>query len=529
MQRYAITILWVLLLVAVVFSPSSQLRAAVRESLAVNFSEIPLSIDPETAVTNTEKILLANLHEGLVTWDNGILVPAAARSLEVSGDGLVYTFHLRESFWSNGDPVTAYDFHSTWRRLLAPGSKFQYGFLFDIIVNARAYRSGQLDSFAKVGIRALDEKTLQVELAEPAGHFLALLTLPQFFPVHSLYNTAGSMEEKGAYLPGFCSNGPYCIKEWEPRDYVVLEPNRHYARGRVYLERVKITFLAPAAAISLYGAGLIDLMDEPPLSDLSKYGPDLVQAPTGSTGYLYLNLRRPPLNNPLVREALALAIDRGYIAEKIMGLNGIPATGLISPGIPDGITGQDFRSAGGDLVPSMDIEKARALLSRAGYPGEDGFPPLELVTVEGKASEAIARAIAEMWEINLGLTVRVKVLTWPEYEELCATGRFYTARAGWISDYPDPAAFLNILASGAYENFSAYRNGEYDRWLQRVQESTEIRERMEICHALERMVLRDWPVIPVYFATKPYFLSKELQELAFSPQGYPLFNTARWK
>ena len=138
MQKYLVAILWVLLLVAVVFSPLSQLRAAPGGSLAVNFSGNPLSLDPETAIVETEKILLANLHEGLVAWDNGILVPAAARSLEISGDGLVYTFHLRESYWSNGDPVTAYDFLSTWRRLLTPVSKFQYGFLFDIIVNARA-------------------------------------------------------------------------------------------------------------------------------------------------------------------------------------------------------------------------------------------------------------------------------------------------------------------------------------------------------------------------------------------------------
>ena len=219
----------------------------------------------------------------------------------------------------------------------------------------------------------MDERTLQVELAEPAGHFLALLTLPQFYPVHSLYNTAASRAEKNAYLPGFCANGPYCIKEWELPDYAVLAPNPHYTRERVHLERVKITFLTPAAAISLYGAGLIHVLAEPPLAELAKYRADLVQAPTGSTGYLYLNLRRPPLNNPLVREALALAIDREYIAEKIMGLSGIPATGLVAPGIPDGITGQDFRMTGGDLVPAMDKERPGPCW-RAGYPGRTVFP-----------------------------------------------------------------------------------------------------------------------------------------------------------
>ena len=110
-------------------------------------------------------------------------------------------------------------------------------------------------------------------------------------------------------------------------------------------------------------------------------------------------------------------------------------------------------------------------------------------------------------EINLGLTVQVKALTWPEYEELCTTGRFYTARAGWISDYPDPAAFLSILSSGARENFSGYRNQEYDHWLRWAQESTEFRERMEIFHALEKVALNDWPVIPVYFTARPYLVS----------------------
>lgn len=526
MKQY-VTILCVLFIFQAIFFPGTG-TGQTGGTLAVNFSDYPLSLDPETVLTDTEKILLANLHEGLVAWDNGMLIPAAAQRWEVSENGRVYTFHLRESFWSNGDPVTAHDFLSTWQRLLAPDSMFQHGFLFDIIVNAEAYRTGRIDSFAGVGIQAVDDKTLRVELERPAGHFLVLLTLPQFFPVHHRYNTGGTPEEQKDYLPGFCSNGPFRVIEWEPRDYAVFVPNGHYMRERVKLERVKITFLPPTSAVSLYAVGLLDLLENPPSSAFPRHEQDLVQVSSMGTGYIYLNLRRPPIHNPLVREALALAIDRDYIVENILRLNGIPATGLIPPGIPDR-TGDDFRKAGGNLLPAMDKEKALALLHRAGYPGEDGLPELDLLVVEGGLSELTARAVAEMWEANLGFTVNLKVVSWLQYNELCTTGRFYTARAGWIGDYPDPLDFLELFFSGSRENFSAYNNPEYDRWLLRAQENLNAVESCQVYHALEEMILKDWPVIPVYFTTKPYLVSPELQELKFSPQGYPLFNTARGK
>lgn len=526
MKRY-IPILCLLLIFQAVFFPGTGTGENGR-TLAVNFSEYPLSLDPETVLMDAEKILLANLHEGLVAWNNGVLIPAAAQRWEVSENGRVYTFYLRESFWSNGDPVTAHDFLSTWQRLLAPDSLFQYGFLFDLIKNAEAYRTGRIDSFAGVGVRAVDEKTLRVELERPAGHFLVLLTLPQFFPAHHRYNSGGRPEERRDYLPGFCSNGPFRVLEWEPRDYAVLVPNEHYLREPVTLERIKITFLPPASAVSLYAVGLLDLLENPPSSAFPRHERDLVQVSTMGTGYIYLNLRRPPFHNPLVREALALAIDRDYIAANILGLDGIPATGLIPPGIPDR-AGNDFRKAGGDLLPAMDKEKALALLYRAGYPGEDGLPELDLLVVEGSLSELTARAVAEMWEANLGFTVNLKVVNWAEYTELCTTGRFYTARAGWLGDYPDPLDFLELFYSGSKENFSRYNNPEYDRWLLRAQENLDVAERYQIYHALEELLLKDWPAIPVYFTTKPYLVSPELQALEFSPQGYPLFNTTRWK
>jgi|GEM_PF-3430414 len=527
MKQY-VTILCILFIFQAVLFPGTG-KGQTGGTLAVNFSDYPLSLDPETILMDTEKVLLANLHEGLVTWDDGMLIPAAAQRWEVSDNGRVYTFYLRESFWSNGDPITAHDFLSTWQRLLAPDSKFQYGFLFDIIVNVEAYRTGQIDSFSAVGIQAVDDKTLRVELVRPAGHFLVLLALPYFFPVHYMYNTAGALEEQRDYLPGFCSNGPFQVKEWEPRDYAVFVPNEYYLRERVQLERIKITFLPPTSSISLYAVGLLDVLEDPPASAFPRHEQDLVQVSTMGTGYLYLNFQRPPLNNPLVREALALAIDRNYIAENILRLNGIPSTGLIPPGIPDRQTGDDFRKAGGNLLPAMDKEKALDLLYQAGYPGEDGLPELDLLAVEGGLSELTAGAVAEMWEANLGFTVNLKVVSWVQYNELCTTGRFYTARAGWIGDYPDPLDFLDLFYSGSAENFSNYNNPEYDRWLLRARENLSAVESCQIYHALEEMIVKERPVIPVYFSTKPYLVSLELQELKFSPQGYPLFNTVRGK
>lgn len=491
------------------------------KSIAINLASYPMAFDPHTVLYDAEKILLANLHEGLVVWDQDVLLPGVAAKWVISSDGKTYTFHLKEASWSNGDQLTAYDFELSWKRLLTSESSSRL--LLDVIKNVSLYRTGKITNLGEIGIKALDKRVLQVDLEEPCSYFLNLLTFPAFLPVHSKY-----LEEKDfAYAPGFCSNGPFRIGVWEPRNHALLVTNDYYRGERGNIKEIKVTFLPANTGITLYTAGMIDLLEEPPFSVFPAYSADLVQASTMGTGFVYVNTRRPPLNKGAFRKALSLAINRDLLVARTLGFRGVPATGLIPPGVSDSKSGTDFRRTGGDLIGPADGVKCLEQLYNAGYPSEDGYPELEILVVDSTVPLEIAKTLAEMWEMNLGLKVKIKAVSYEQFLELASTGRFYVARQGWDGDYPDPMTFLKLFHSQAAENFSGYQSGEYDYWLAQAQGRMDVLSRYKIYHLLEEKLMADLPVIPLYFNVKPYLVSGKLESVTYSPQGFPLFRTAR--
>ena len=490
-------------------------------TVTINLASFPLSVDPINVISDAEKNMLLNLHEAMVSWENGLLVPAAARKWVVSNGGKTYTFYLRKNFWSNGDPVTANDFVRSWKRAISYENRVASEAVTDIIYNAKAYRLGEIKSTDEIGIRALDRETLRVDLVEPKSYFLSLLTLPKFYPVHSKYIT-GDPQEKEAYAPGYCSNGYFKIKEWDQKTYALLMSNPHYTKEKPLLAEIKYTFFAPETGFALYTAGMVDMLESPPHNAFPDYEKEFVRVPTMSTGYMYLNLRRPPLNKYEVRKALSLAINRELLIEKVPTLSAIPATGLIPPGISDGKSGADFRTAGGVLIDPAHGKRALELLYSARYPSEDGLPEIDLLVVEGGISEQVGEIVADMWRMNLGFKVNLKKVKWDQYKDLCSTGRFYTARAGWEGDYPDPMTFLQLFHSQASENFSAYADEDYDRGLTLAKDTTDIRKKHQIYHALEERIVGDMVAIPLYFTTRNFLVSPALRNLSYTPEGYPL-------
>jgi ABC-type oligopeptide transport system substrate-binding subunit len=512
-----------LILVLSILTPLKLITAEPGKSIAINLASYPLGFDPQTVLYDSEKILLNNLHEGLVVWDQGVLSPGMAAKWIVSADGKTYTFHLKDSYWSNGDQVTAFDFELSWKRILASEYVSSSRFLLDVIKNAYSYRVGNLKNADEIGVKALDKQVLQVVLEKPCSYFLNLLTFPAFLPVHSKY----IKEKDQNYAPGFCSNGPFQIGEWEPRNHAVLVVNQFYQGERGNIKEIKVTFLPPNTGVTIYTAGMIDLLEEPPFSMFGQYGSDLVQASTMGTGFIYLNTRRPPLNNMVFRKALSLAINRDLLVARTLGYRGIPATGLIPPGIADSKSGTDFRQTGGALLDPADGEKCLEQLYTAGYPNEDGYPEIDILVVDSVVPLEMTKILAEMWEINLGLKVKIEAVSYDLFLELASTGRFYTARQGWTGDYPDPMTFLNLFHSQAAENFCSYKDPEYDYWLSVAQERMDTISRYRIYHLLEEKLISDLPIIPLYFNVKPYLVSRRLKGLTYSPQGFPLFRKAR--
>ncbi len=513
----------ILLLFVTIFTPLKLTMAEAGKSVAINLAANPLSFDPLYAMIDAEKILLANLHEGLVVWDQGVIAPGMAAKWYISADAKTYTFHLKDAYWSNGDRITAQDFELSWKRILDSEMETAASTLLAVIKNAQLYREGKLPRGEEVGVKALDQRVLQVVLEEPCSYFLNLLTFPAFLPIHGKY-----LQEKNMnYAPGYCSNGPFRIKELETGNYGLLTANEHYRGERGNIAEIKVTFLQAKTGNTLFSAGMVDLVEDPPFSMFGEYTDWLVQVPTMGTGFLYLNTQRPPLNNVLFRKALSLAINRDILVAKTLGYAGVPATGLIPHGMADSKSGSDFRQVGGDLIGLADGKKSLELLYQAGYPNEDGYPELDILVVDSLVPLEMAKTIAEMWEINLGLKTKVKAVSYDQFLELATTGRFYTARQGWTGDYPDPMTFFRLFQSQAPENFSAYQNLEYDYWLSFAERSMDSINRYEIYHLMEERLLSDLPVIPLYFSVKPYLVSGKLTGLTYTPQGYPLFKKAR--
>ena len=320
----------VLILIVTVFIPGNLTTTSASKSIAINVTANPLSYDPLFAMVDAEKILLANLHEGLVVWDNGVLTPGVAAKWYISADAKTYTFHLKEAYWSNGDQLTAADIELSWKRIITSETATPARSLLDVIKNAKAFREGELTAPEEIGIKALDKRVLQIELEEPCSYFLSLLTFPAFLPVHPKY----LQEQDLNFAPGFCSNGPFRIDQVEGGSHAVLVANEHYRGERGNIGEIKVTFLPPKTGVMLFGAGMYDLLEDPPFSMFGEYTDRLVQVPTMGTGFLYLNTRRPPLDNPLFRKALSAAINRDILVAKIFGYAGVPATGLIPPGMP---------------------------------------------------------------------------------------------------------------------------------------------------------------------------------------------------
>src|SRR5690606_21306376 len=198
---------------------------------------------------------------------------------------------------------------------------------------------------------------------------------------------------------------------------------------------------------------------------------------------------------------------RDLLVAKILGYAGVPATGLIPPGMADSKSGSDFRQTGGDLIGPADGRKCLELLYEAGYPNEDGYPEMEILAVDSLIPREMAKTIAEMWELNLGLKTKVKAVPYEEFLALAADRRFYAARQGWTGDYPDPMTFFQLFHSAAEENFSGYQNPEYDYWLSIAQQNMDSISRYRIYHRLEERLISDLPVIPLYFSVKPYLVS----------------------
>ena len=467
----------------------------------------PDSLDPQKARSVAAQRVLRDVCEGLTTLArDGSVAPGIAETWTVSPDGKTYTFTLRRNArWSNGQPVVAADFVAGLRRLVDPQTASPYAEVVSAIAHAGGIIAGRTPVDA-LGVQAPDPDTLIVRLREPAHYLPALLAHPATCPVNpTLLARYGPTYALPGHLP---SDGAFILTQWVHGSYIALTRNRDYWRDdRTRLDGVRYVISSDEnAELTLYRAGELDIMDVIPRSEFDwiqhHLGAELHIAPELGTYFYGFNLRRAPFaGNPGLRRALAMTIDRDTLTRLVLRTGERPAYGWIPPGTA-GYAPQT--PAWVRLSAAQRLAEARALYAAAGYsPAHPLTFTLKYNTGEVHAELAIA--IASMWQQALGVRVRLRAEDFGSLMQDIDRSDVQMFRSSWIGDYNDPYTFAQYFKSDFGINLTHYDNPTYDALVDRASAAVDPARRAALLEQAERLMLRDQPVIPIYF-----YVSKHL-------------------
>lgn len=484
------------------------------DALQRGLSSDPETLDPHKARSTQAADVLRDLGEGLVGYTaSGELVPAAAERWELSDDGLVYTFHLRDELrWSNGEPVTAGHFVAGMRRLVNPATAAFYAQMLTSIENAEAIISGDVP-VSMLGVEAPDEKTLVLRLNQATPYLLSLLTHPSTFPVHT-----PSLEAHGAAFarPGrFVTNGAYQLEAWVPGSLIALRRNEFYWNNAgTAIDAVNYHVIVNnAAELNRYRAGDLHITNTVPADSFrqvrEEYGDQLRVAPYLAVYYYGFNLSKPPFKDNLpLREALSMAIDREELTTTVTGRGEQPAYSWVPPGVDNYTPAQ----AGFVALDKDERERlARARYKEAGY-GPDSPLEVEIRYNTSDLHRKVAVAVQSMWREVLGVEA---TLINEEFQVLLANMRdaeiTQVFRSAWTGDYNDAHTFLGVLQSDSASNMPRYASEQYDDLMRRAAAQVDPERRRMYLEEAERVMLSDHPVIPLYVFVSKHLVRPEVE------------------
>ena len=489
MQRL-LTILFALLAIAPVTAGGDEIVIAMLES--------ELGLNPIDSFTASEGQLYTGLYEGLVSYHPLTLrpVPAVASDWEVEDDGRLYRFHLRsDARYHTGERVTAEHFRRTWLEMIDPDRETAYSFLFDIITGAEAYRSGEHSNPDEVGIRAVADDVLEVELDSPAPHFLSMLPHHSFVVVHpdllSLDNWSNPQE--------LIYNGPFVVAERSDGEMLLEQNPEYWDRDGVGSERIRIVLHNdPMEITAQFNGGRIDWVQSG-MALGQVLAPGSIQVnPMFSTSYFFFATDTEPWNNPRLRRALALALPWDEIRDAEIHFN--PARTLVPeiPGYPraEGITAQE-------------TDEALALLAELGYPEGDGLPSIVVRTPGGPENERIVGLLRSAWQNELGIEVEHEVIEHPRYFDSLKDRTYTLGTVTWIGDYADPLTFLQLWSSRSNLNDAGYADDAYDALLRDSMQQTGT-ERFRTLAEAEELLLLEAVVLPISHSPAVNLLDRDI-------------------
>ncbi|NCC63349.1 MAG: peptide ABC transporter substrate-binding protein, partial [Spirochaetia bacterium] len=426
-----------------------------------------------------------------------LAVPGVAESWEANADGTRYTFKIRRNaMWSDGKPITAHDVVYSWLRILNPATRSPYAwFPCMFIEGAEAYNAGNAGAQA-VGIRAIDDRTFQMDLIGPLPYAVDALSHYSFaiVPRHAIEKYGSAWTDPA----NFVGNGPFVLSERVAQTLITAVKNDLYwDKDNVMLDKV-IFYSSENAATNynMYLNGEIDWITEIPSDQFyraSMYD-DFHISPQLATYYYVFQTEIAPLNNPLVRKALALAINREALIRDVLGSGQIPAWGIVPP--MTGYEGLEFPYSNmGDA-----ITEAQRLLAQAGYPNGAGFPTIPILYNTNEGNRQIAQLIQRQWRNNLGINVVLDNQEWQTYLSNRNRGNFHIARAGWVGDYQDPNTFLDMFITGSGMNGGKYSNEVYDLLINEAARMDAGTDRFGVLAVSEDIIInQDQAIMPLYY------------------------------
>ena len=478
----------------------------------------PQGLDPHVVTGVPENHIVRALFEGLAVKNPYTLEPepGVAERWIFSDDKRVITFFLNpDARWSNGDPVLASDYVWSWQRALNPAMGNQYSYMLFPVKNAEAFAKGQISEFEKVGVKALDQRTLEVTLNEPTPYFIQLLDHYSTFAVHPptimKFGKSTDRYTKWTRAENIVGNGPFVMTEWKlNRRIVVKKSPTYWDRDKVGLNGV--VFYPTENSVTeerMFRVGQLHYTAGVPLDKIPIYrdmeNTPYVQAPYLGTYYYLLNTNKEPLNDVRVRQALSLSIDRDMLTSTVLQGTAFPAYSITPP---------DTLGYYPPRLFGFNPEKAQQLIAEAGYPDGENWPGIEIIYNTSEAHRKIAVAIQQMWSSVLNIQVTLSNQEWKVYLDSVDQMEFDIARRGWIGDYVDPNNFLDLFISEGGNNSTGYANAVYDDLILKKSTKAADREsRYQIFYRAETMLMQAMPIIPIYTYTSKHLIHRSVKGL----------------
>ena len=493
-------------------------------TFTLNLGTEPASIDPQISTDIAGGSVNDLISEGLLKTDkDGKVVAGLAEKWESTPDGLVWTFHLRNGIkWSNGDPITAKDFKDAWVRALSPETASEYSYMLYPIKNGEAFNT-QKAKAEDLGIKVIDDKTLEVTLEAPTPYFDDLVTFKTYMPLNEKFFTEAG-EAYFTEADKTLSSGPYVLKSWTHDSEMKFERNpNYYDQASIKTDNIVFKLISDnAASFNAFKNDEVDVtvVTVAQAKEFEK-DPRLVSSNDGSVWYLLMNTKIKELGNAKIRKAILMAVNRDELTQTVLNGSGQAAKTFVPSGIGmKGLAKADFTEEVTTVIPQFNVEEAKKLLAEGlKEVGVDKMPQLEMIFNDSGNNKLIAEYVQESLNKNLGIDLQLSAMTFQERIARMKQKDFDFVLAGWSGDFHDPITYLDLFVTNGGNNHGSYSNARYDELVRTIKSTADPSVRYPAMVELEKIISEDIPIGVLFHRERKYLVNPRVQGLGFRAIG----------